>query len=196
MTRPLSLNNPHFNSSSLTVLSKILPAFGILCLLFLLPGLDAFIDFHVDGLSSSFEAQFRCHLLRPSLTSSCAILQSLCHYHFIAFIWNYFCVYFFIVSFPLECKLENKDYLFTIDQFLMHSQHSRLLLKVHTEKNLPLHFSCVWPWASNLSLCLRFLLMIITSFTVLKWDTCEFFRKQSAMQMETSNKLVIWRLAF
>jgi len=130
MIRLLSLNTPPFHSSSLTLLSKILAAFGILYLFFLLPGLDAFIDFHMDDMSSSFEAQFRCHLLRPSLTSSCAILQSLSHYHFIAFIWSYvLCVYLFIVSFPLEFKLENKDCLSTIDQSLMPSQRLRYLFK-------------------------------------------------------------------
>lgn len=63
---------------------------------------NAFIDFHVGDLSS-FRPQFRCYLLRPSLTSGCAILQPLSHYHvlFIAFIWNYlmFCVFTYLLSF-------------------------------------------------------------------------------------------------
>lgn len=79
----------------------------------------------------------------------------------------------------------------------MPSQHSRHLLKVHTEKNLPLHFSCVWPWASNL-----------VSMSQISIDDHNFLycpqmrylwvlqKTESAMQMETSNKLVIWLLAF
>lgn len=151
MTRPLSLNTPHFNSSSLTVLSKILPAFGILCLLFLLPGLDAFIDFNVDGWFVLI-IQGSVQMSPPQAISD---LQ-LCH-SAITISLPFYSIYLKLCSvcllfycfFSFRMYLENKDYLFTIDQFLMHSQHSRLLLKVHTEKNLPLHFSCVWPWASN-----------------------------------------------
>lgn len=87
-----------------------------LYLLFPVPDSYALKTFHVCGLSSSFRPQFRCHRLRPSLTSGCAILQSLsiplpCSLCSIYLRLScVLCLYLFIVSCLLECKLlESKD---------------------------------------------------------------------------------------
>lgn len=65
----------HF-SCLVTLSSTVIPVFGTLYFLFPQPG-KTLIDRHLNDLSSPFGPQFRCHLLRPSLTSSCAILQPL-----------------------------------------------------------------------------------------------------------------------
>lgn len=100
----------HFAAHDLSCL------WDFLYLLFPLPDSYALKTFHVCGLSSSFRPQFRCHRLRPSMTSGCTILQSLsiplpCSLCSIYLRLScVLCLYLFIVSCLLECKLlESKD---------------------------------------------------------------------------------------
>ena len=75
----------------------MIPASRVLYLHFSLPDSDVLTDLHMDELSSSFGSQLRCHL-RPSLTSGCAILQSLPNYHvlFIELIAN--CIMLYVLT--------------------------------------------------------------------------------------------------